>query len=236
VLKTSEDLFADYAPPNAADYPASSHVSAKHWPRTTVGWVIAHNSGLVQDPPKTWKDLADPKWGGGKTGHVVAIAGGTTWTRVMFERQSFGADYWTATAANKPQLFPSGAPQGDALVRGEIEVAPILLNVVSTAAQQGAPVGWFYPPEGIPLIPFAAGVTKTAPNPNAARLFMNWSLSPEGQAVMVNGGNFSSLKGAALPKGYDPAVSKLWFPDPAEFDTLRKQWVEDWNKAFNYRQ
>ena len=237
VLKESENLFADYAPPNAADYPAGSHVSPKHWPRTTVGWVIGHNAGLVSDPPKSWKDLADPKWGNGKTGHVVAIAGGTTWTRIMFERQTFGDSYWQALARNKPQLYPSGAPEGDSMVRGEIEVGPILLNILFTKAAEGAPVAWFFPPEGIPMVPFAAGVTKTAPHPNAARLFMNWCLSAEGQSFMVQElGNFSSLPTAATPKGYDPKVSKAWFPDPAQFDALRKQWVEDWNKTFNYRQ
>ena len=45
------------------------------------------------------------------------------------------------------------------------------------------------------MTPFAAGITKTAANPNAAKLFMNWCLSEEGQTVMIKEvGNLTSLK------------------------------------------
>ena len=51
--------------------------------------------------------------------------------------------------------------------------------------------------EGAPVTPFAAGVPKTAAHPNAARLFLNWCLSDEGQAYMIKElGNFTSLKKA----------------------------------------
>jgi iron(III) transport system substrate-binding protein len=33
-----QDLFQDYAPPNAADYLPSVLVSPKLWPRATIGW------------------------------------------------------------------------------------------------------------------------------------------------------------------------------------------------------
>ena len=36
-----QDLFQDYAPPNAADYLPSVLVSPKLWPRATLGWSIA---------------------------------------------------------------------------------------------------------------------------------------------------------------------------------------------------
>ena len=68
-------------------------------------------------------------------------------------------------------------------------------------------VGHIFAPEGVPIVPLAAGIPKTAPNPNAARLFLDWLLSPEGQGyVMREQGSVSSLKTwpVSLP-GFDPA-------------------------------
>src|ERR1700755_1963155 len=123
------DLFQDYTPPNAADYDPASLVSPKFWPRATVVWSIAYNTELVKDPPKTWMDLTKPEYDK-MTGQVFAQSGGTTWTRIMFERQVLGEDYWARQAATHPILYPSGAPMSDSLVRGEVAMGPILYNAV----------------------------------------------------------------------------------------------------------
>src|ERR1700729_3782956 len=41
-----EDLFQDYAPPNAADYDPAALISPKFWPRATVVWSLAYNTEL----------------------------------------------------------------------------------------------------------------------------------------------------------------------------------------------
>jgi len=61
VLAEMADLFMDYAPPNAADYPRNTLVSPKLWPVVTLGWSIAYNSALIKNPPKTWMDLTKPE-------------------------------------------------------------------------------------------------------------------------------------------------------------------------------
>lgn len=238
LMKEIENLFQDYAPPNAADYLPDSKVSPKLWPRITVGWSIAYNPQLVKNPPKTWMDLTKPEYKGKQIGTVIAPSGGTTWTRAMFERQVLGEDYWKKHAANEIVLFPSGAPTADALVRGEIAIAPSLYQIVYTKQRDGAPVEIVFPPEGVPIIPFATGVTATAKNPNAAKLFLNWCLSIEGQTYMIKDlGNLTSLKQVPFyPKGLDPKTVKFWLPNFEEFEKLRTSWIDDWNKTFNYRQ
>ena len=115
------DLFQDYAPPNAKDYRDDVQVVAASSGRsTTLGWSIAYNTELEKNPPKTWMDLCKPEYGPKKIGQVIAPSGGTTWTRIMFERQVLGEDYWKKQAATQPMLYPSGAPTSDALVRGEV--------------------------------------------------------------------------------------------------------------------
>src|SRR5690242_13312269 len=168
------DLFQDYAPPNGADYRPDAMISPKLWPRATLVWSIAYNSALVKSPPKSWMDLTKPEYGNKQIGQVFAASGGTTWTRIMFERQVLGEDYWKKQAATHPVLYPSGAPTSDALVRGEISIAPLLYNIVYTKEKVGAPIKIFFPPEGVPVNPYASGVPKTAAHPNAAKLFLNW--------------------------------------------------------------
>jgi iron(III) transport system substrate-binding protein len=231
-----DDLFMDYAPPNAAQFAADAQISKKLWPRTVGGWCISYNEALVQDPPKSWKDLLDPKWKG-KIGEVIAASGGTTWTRVMYERQVIGENYWADLAKNAVQLYPSSAPLSDAVVRGEVPVGPVISSLVYTKSAEGAPIKCSYPTDGIPLTPQAAGIPKAAPHPNAAKLFMNWGLSLEGQTYLVKTiGNYSMLKNGPVPDGIDPKLIKFWVPDPKQYDALKAEWIEAWNKTFNYRQ
>jgi iron(III) transport system substrate-binding protein len=232
------DLFQDYAPPNAADYRTDVMISPKLWPRITIVWSIAYNSALVQNPPKTWMDLTKPEYGKKQIGQVIAASGGTTWTRVMFERQVLGEDYWKKQAATDPILYPSGAPMADAIVRGEVNMGPILYNAIFPKQRDGAPVEMIFAPEGAPVNPYASGIPKTAAHPNAARLFLNWCMSVEGQTFMIKQqGNLTSLKKAPFyPKGFDPDKVKLWVPDFKQYVALHQQWVDDWNKTYNYRQ
>jgi iron(III) transport system substrate-binding protein len=233
-----QDMFMDYAPPNAADYRTDVLVSPKLWPGVTLAWSIAYNTALIKTAPAKWIDLLKPEYKGKQIGEVIAPSGGTTWTRVMFERQVLGPDYHAKEAAQDVVMYPSGAPASDALVRGEVSVAPLLYNIIFTKIKEGAPAEAIFPPEGVPINPYADGIPKTAPNPNAAKLFMNWRLSKEGQSFMITElGNVTSLKEPPVyPKGWDPKVVKVWVPDFKEYSTLRDGWVEEWNKTFKYRQ
>jgi iron(III) transport system substrate-binding protein len=232
------DLFQDYAPPNAADFLPEALVSPKLWPRITSVWVLASNTELEKKPPKTWMDLTKPEYGPKKIGEVIAPSGGTTWTRVMFERQVLGEDYWKKQAATQPVLFPSGAPLSDALIRGEITSAAVQFNIVFPKKRDGAPIAISFPPEGTPVTPFATGVPKTAANPNAAKLFLNWCFSEEGQVYMSKEqGSVSAMKKAPYyPEGFDPKAAKLWLPNFEQYEKLRASWVEEWNKVYGYRQ
>src|SRR5438045_8229875 len=108
------------------------------------------------------------------TAQVFAQTGGTTWTRIMFERQVLGEDYWAKQAATHPILYPSGAPMSDALVRGEIGMGPLLCNAVYPKQKEGAPVKMGLPPEGVPANPYETGVPKTAVHPNDAKRHLQW--------------------------------------------------------------
>src|SRR4029078_2163504 len=121
------------------------------------------------------------------------------------------------------RLRPSGARTCDSLVRGEISIAPLLYNIIYTKIVEGAPAEAIFAPEGVPIIPYAARIPKTAKSPNAARLFMNWRLSREGQTFAIKSlGNITSMKEPpAFPKGWGPKVIKGWGPKGEELEKMR---------------
>ena len=154
----------------------------------------------------------------------------------MFERKVLSEDYWARQAAQKPTLYPSQAQMVDAMIRGDITIAPLVTNLAIPLAAQGAPLKWFFAPEGVPVTVFCAGIAKGAAHPNAAKLFLDWALSPEGQALMVELGSFSALARAPMPQGVDAAAIKTWYPDDEEIAKIFTSWTEDWNKTYGYRQ
>jgi len=230
------ELFAPYAPPNAADYPEIARTGDRLWPRSGNAWTITYNSELVKKPPTSWADLAKPEFGKLHLGQTVVVAGGGPFNRAMFERKVLGEDYWAKQAALKPTLYPSQAPMVDAMIRGEIAIAPLVTNLAIPLAAQGAPIKWFFAPEGVPVTVFCAGIAKGASNPNAAKLFLDWALSREGQALMVELGSFASMTNAPMPPGVDAKAIRTWYPDDDEVERIFKPWTDDWNKAYNYRQ
>ena len=234
--RTMVDLFAPYAPPNAADYPAVARTTDRLWPRSGNAWTITYNSALVRDPPRSWADLATPEFGKLRIGQTVIVSGGGPFTRAMFERKVMGEDYWARQAALKPALFPSQAPMVDAMIRGEIAIAPLVTNLAIPLAAQGAPLKWFFAPEGVPVTVFCAGIAKGASHPNAARLLLDWALSREGQALMVELGSFSAMTRAPVPPGVDITAIKTWYPDDDEITRIAKAWTEEWNRTYGYRQ
>ncbi len=234
LAKRIENLFADYTPPNANEIDKAAMVSDKLWPRTVHVYAMAYNPAMIQKPPKSWADLKDPAYKG-KLGLVIAGSGGTTWTKAMFQRKVLGLDYWKDIAKQEPRLYESNGPLATAVVRGESPVAMLLVNATLPLKNDGAPIEVAYPAEGMPATPGGAGIFKTAPNPNAAKLFMNWFLSLEGQNTMVEKLGFSSVvKGAKVPPGA-PKDVKLWFAPLEEYALLRDKWIEEWNTIYNYR-
>lgn len=228
-------LFADYTPPNAAKWDGSSMPLPNLWPRTLFVYALAYNSALIKPPQATWKELEDPKYKG-KAGVILAGGGGSAWTLAMFQRKIMGEGTWKAVADQTPRLFELNGPMSSAVVRGEVQIATVLTATALALKFQGAPIDVVYPKEGLPATPGAAGIFKDAPNPNAARLFLNWSLSEEGQNVMVERlGGMSLLAGAKKPVGA-PDDIKIWIPENAEYDALRAPWVKEWDATFGYRQ
>jgi iron(III) transport system substrate-binding protein len=64
----------------------------------------------------------------------------------------------------------------------------------------------------------ACGLLRSSPRPHAAALYHEWWMGPEGQALLVKGGKYSSRTDVAPPEGSTPLSQlKLLTLDYAEY-------------------
>src|SRR5260370_9001066 len=77
-------------------------------------------------------------------------------------------------------------------------------------AAASVPVRGVWPQEGVPSEPWTAAILKRAPHPNAARLFLDFLLSREGQALYVATRGWTSARPDVAPAGYKEMPLGVW--------------------------
>ncbi|WP_051807378.1 extracellular solute-binding protein [Actinoplanes subtropicus] len=147
----------------------------------TFGW----NTKLYPKGLTDYPDLLDPALAGGKIGVVQPTAASLVDFYLWLE-ETYGADFVTKLAAQKPRIYPSSLPMGEALASGEIAagsfVAPIALD---PAKAKGAPIAYKMPPSGAWGARYYGMVLTTAPHPNAAQLLANFMVTEKGQELIT---------------------------------------------------
>jgi iron(III) transport system substrate-binding protein len=148
---------------------------------------MAYNTDRVkkEELPATWEDLVNnPRWGGGK----LALSNNpSTWLLGLWgdKGEKWGADF-TKTLFEKlqPQRRKEGLTALTALtVAGEFDASlPSPEWVAQRYALKGAPLS-YHCPSPVPITVSGIAIIDKSPRKNAARLFVNWLQSKEGQLV-----------------------------------------------------
>lgn len=157
-------------------------------PVFNVTYGIAVNTDMVSESeePKSWMDLTDPKWKGQILSDEMTVpSGGQSWFAVMLD--AYGEDFHKALALNELQYDRSIRDKAKRVARGEFALS-IPFNLAELSELEGLPVKGVVPEEGSPYTPISVAMIKGGPNPNAAKLFMNYLLSPEGQLHFAKDG------------------------------------------------
>src|SRR6202163_4782711 len=151
---------------------------------------IAYNTNLVkpEDAPKSFADLLDPKW----TGKLVKghpAYSGTIMTATFQVVREFGWDYYEKLSKQRVMQVHSSTDPPKKLALGERSVmADGNEYNAFQVKESGSPVEIVYPAEGSALIVGPNGIFKSAPNPNAARLFQSFSFTPACQQLIIDPG------------------------------------------------
>ena len=233
--KKLENIFENYAPPNASAFPPASQISKKFWPMCGAAYVVMVNTALVTKMPSKLDDMLDPALKG-RVGTVLPGAGGTSWAIALMQRVKKGDDWWQKFADQKPLTFQSSVPLGTAVASGELLMGFAPLIAVAPLQKQGAPVAAIGLDDGIPAAVTTGGVVKGAKNPNAARLFMDWATSEEGQNTYSELGCASVLPGIKLPSAMKVDKGQVWVPPFALYAGRQAAWIAEWNKMYGVNQ
>lgn len=146
---------------------------------------LRYNSDLVKpDDVRSFDDLLNPKWKR-KIGFNDPRIGGSGQSLWSFLWEIKGEDYLRKLAQQELFLSRNTRQIADALAKGAISIAVgIGASEVEAHLKAGLPVKELpKPKEGLPASSAfgVVGIVKDPPHPNAAKIFLNWLLSKEGQ-------------------------------------------------------
>jgi len=213
---------------------------------------ISYNTKLVNpDNIKSYWDILDAKW----KGKIVTYDPGARGSRLFsyfyynpelgprYLKRLFGDMELTASRDRRQMT--------DWLAQGKFAIALRTAPDASTlddARAQGLPVNWFTPAHFKEAVAISGGpahvaVVNKSPHPNAAKLFINWFLSREGQLMVQNiaakhGDGVDSLRmdisKDMIPRGYRREEKTKFFdmdaPEHANDDPVSKLINEVWKR------
>ncbi len=196
---------------------------------------LTYNTKKIKgaDLPKTWEDIANPKYKGMvalddpmRAGPLSSMLAGlktlwkddARWTRFVKGLKALNVPVHKSTSA----MFRL-------VIAGEYAIAmPALLHDVVHEMGRGTPIDFVKTAPPV-VFPRQAGLYIKAPHPNAAKLFAEWLITPEGQAAIDSVGREVSRKGVPsktsiekiFPPGTKaiPVQDKLFLEDP-------KKWLD----------
>lgn len=241
----AKDVVAPFAPVNVNLLPGVFHDAQNRWFAIhTLNIAFLVNKKLVKKVPRSWADLLDaqyrntvvyldPRTAG--VGQVVVFAaaygnGGSV------DNVKPGIDYLGHLhAAGNVQRIEGTTPYAQ-FIKGEI---PIWIGYENDGLHakyvdgMGDDIEVVIPSEASVAAPYAMSLVKNAPNPNAARLWLNYVMSEVGQRLFAAGFVRPAVPGISLPadlRAKLPDAPQLKPLDviraSAQKSTIDAQWVQ----------
>jgi iron(III) transport system substrate-binding protein len=203
-------------------------------PRTVSIFTMAVNTNLVppDQEPKTWQDILDPKWKG-KLAMDDPRGSGPGGTIISGMEALYGIDIDQKLADQKPFFATQAGPIFTGLNRGEYAIF-LSSNHTDVIAQRkaGAPIKQIKPQDGVGITQISQSLVRNAPHPNAAKLWIEWSLSEEGQNLLASQG-YATVRRGTKPAEPEANLEGVKFlprdDDPATFAKLgdrSKRWEQ----------
>lgn len=229
---------APYLPEEVARHYSTDYYDPDGLQVTTRIWLssIGYNTDLVKaaDAPRSFADLLQPKWAGRMVKAHPSYSG-TIMTATFQIVRELGWEYLEKLAKQRIMQVQSSTDPPKKLALGERMVMADGndYNLIQLK-EAGQPVEPVYPAEGTPLVTGPTGVFKSAPNPNAARLFQNWLHSLEAQQLLVDFAAQHSPHALVKEKPGRKKLSeiKLFKDDPAGVEKSGEEIKARYSKLF----
>lgn len=189
-LEANSDLLEPYEP---ADFDKINplYLGGTNWlPYTAIPMAFIVNSNLVAegDEPRSWADLADPKWKG-RVAFAGADSSGSAFIQMATVLHVYGEEEGWALFEKMMDNFIVTNSSG-AVVRGtadgEYAVGLTLEEAAYRFVSGGAPVRIVYPEDGNYAGADAVALVRGGPNPEGGKKFIDFVLSAEIQEFLVD--------------------------------------------------
>jgi len=180
-------LLGRYVSPEAKFYDDDLRDAEGYWHSAyVIPWFLGYNTRMVKrdDVPKSYAELLNLKWKGRK----IALGSDNGALILSGLMKVWGRDkalgYFKQLAGQEPAI-QAGSPSNriQLLAAGEFPLTLAAGNTLQSFASRGAPIDW------VALEPVfvqvnAIMIAAQAPHPNAARLFVDFTLSKKGQEMV----------------------------------------------------
>ncbi len=151
---------------------------------TNTEWLAAHPEAKA---PTSWDDLLKPEF----TGQVMVAhpsTSGTSYTALatilQIRGEEAGWEYIKQYAGQISQFTKSGAAPAKFVCQGEAAVAIVFSHdIVNEIENNQCPLELTFPAEGTGYEIGGMAILKGAKNIQAAKLWYDWELTPEGQSL-----------------------------------------------------
>ena len=197
---------------------------------------LVNNDVLAEknlEAPKTWEDLADPKYKGeiimaspAISGTQYAILNGT----IPAYGEEKGWEVWKGINENVDFYAQGGGEPGPKCAAGEFGIAVLAMTGGTFAMEAEYPVTAVYPEDMIPWTPAPIAIFKNSQNKDAAKVFVDYFLSKEGQEALREADARIMARGdVAIPEAIGTVdTEKLIDQDVLLFGSQREALLEKW--------
>ena len=224
LIMKSEGLFQKFIPPAAEKFPAQyKEKDGLITPWRVLPISILYNTELVKavDLPKTFDDLLNPKWMGKIS--IPDPTRHTTTAQFLWNLEKFKGDKWLdyvrALAKQKPILVESLAPVTTTIIKGEAVVG---ITYIKYIKQYKGPVNYI-PMDKYLTDPNYLSLGAKSAHPNAAKLYIDFACSTEGQKEIAEDGEFVLAPGVYPPiKDAEKVAPRMVFMDNPSEDEFKK--------------
>jgi iron(III) transport system substrate-binding protein len=237
LIMKSEGLFTKYVPPASEKFPAKmKEKDALITPWRVLPISILYNTDLVKpaDLPKSFDDLLNPKWMGkislpDPTRHTTTAQ--FLWNLQLFKKDKW-LDYVRALAKQKPVLVESLAPVTTTIIKGEAQVG---ITYIKYIKQYKGPVS-YVPLDQYLTDPNYMSLSGKASHVNAAKLYIDFACSPEGQKEIAEDGEFVMAPGIYPPiKDADKVAPRIVFMENPSQEEFKKLMSVTFREIFSAR-
>jgi len=186
---SEQKLLVPLGLPEAAAYPA--HMKSDFWVATdTQFYITGWNTNLVKkgDEPKTFEDLANPKWKNNLIGESRDFQMLVAFAKRKYNSEEKAIDLFKRIAANQVEFHRGHSELAELLVGGQSALCfTCYSHHFPPRMKKGAPIQSMLT-EGVGEVGGSVSVLKGSPHPNAALLWARWAVSEEGQRVYAQAG------------------------------------------------